>query len=326
MITWGINALNHDASISVFAGDEFKLHQRASDFSGKRGDDQLNSDLVRAAINASNGQGHSEIVRYEKPLLKKFRQIRAGQWNWAFDRNELPKRYLSKFALRYPKIIYGDHHRSHAAAGFFTSPFETATVVVLDAIGEWESATIWRGQGTKLEKVWSRSYPTSLGIFYSAFTDLIGLKPTAEEHILQALSEKGDRERFYHRIKKYWRSDWTLRTNLHKGVRDWPYDIRQEDHADIAAAVQRVFEEQALEVFSWADRLAPNENIVYMGGCAMNSLFNQQYLEDRYRGIWSLPIPGDASSAIGCVLYHKKLRLSYKGDLAKHIKIKYNKQ
>ena len=158
MITWGINALNHDASISVFAGDEFKLHQRASEFSGKRGDDQLNSDLVRAAINASNGRGPSEIVWYEKPLLKKFRQIRAGQWNWAFDRNELPKRYLSKFALRYPKIIYGDHHRSHAAAGFFTSPFETATVVVLDAIGEWESATIWRGQGTKLEKVWSRSY------------------------------------------------------------------------------------------------------------------------------------------------------------------------
>ncbi len=322
MITWGINALNHDASISVFVGDTLTFHKRASEFSKRRGDDQLNTDLVKSAITAGSGFGPSEIVWYERPLLKKFRQIRAGQWNWAFNRSELPKRYLRKFALSYPKLIYGNHHRSHAAAGFLTSPFESATVVVLDAIGEWESSTIWKGQGTNLEKVWSRSYPTSLGIFYSAFTDLIGLKPTAEEHILQALSEKGDPERFYHQVKKYWRFDWTLRTNLHKGVRDWPHDIQQEDHADIAAAVQRVFEEQALEVFSWADRLAPNENIVYMGGCAMNSLFNKRYLNDRYKGCWSLPIPGDASSSIGCVLDHKKIRINYQSDLAKHITIR----
>jgi len=326
MITWGINALNHDASISVFVGDELTFHKRASEFSGNRGDDQLNSDLVRSAINAGSGHGPSEIVWYERPLLKKFRQLRAGQWRWAFDRNEMPRKYLSKFGLRYPKIIYGNHHRSHAAAGFLTSPFDTATVVVLDAIGEWESATIWKCQGTDLEKIWSRSYPTSLGIFYSAFTDLLGFKPTAEEHLLQNLSSEGDSDRYYDEVKRYWRDDWTLRENLHKGVRDWPYSVDSwgTDKADIAAAVQRVFEEQALEVFSWVDRLAPNENIVYMGGCAMNSLFNQRYLENRYDGVWSLPIPGDASSAIGCVLDHKKIRIKYQGDLAKHIKIKYN--
>jgi len=326
MITWGINALNHDASISVFEGNELKFHKRASEFSGQRGDDQLNSDLIRSAINAGSGHGPCEVIWYERPILKKFRQFRAGQWNWAFDQNEMPRKYLSKFGLRYPKIIYGNHHRSHAAAGFFTSPFDNATVVVLDAIGEWESSTIWKGQGTSLEKVWSRSYPTSLGIFYSAFTDLLGFKPTAEEHLLQHLSSEGDSNRYYNEVKRYWRDDWTLRENLHKGVRDWPYSIDSwsSDKADIAAAVQRVFEEQALEVFSWADKLAPNENIVYMGGCAMNSLFNQRHLEHRYKGIWSLPIPGDASSSIGCVLDRKKIRINYQGDLAKHIKIKYN--
>jgi carbamoyltransferase len=325
MITWGINALNHDASIAVMAGKELKFWKRSSEFSGIRGDDKLNSQLVRAALDASSGKGPTNIVWYERPWLKKTRQLYAGQYNWAFDLNELPSRYLKEFRLGYAKIHYMPHHLSHAAAGFLTSPFEDAVVVVLDAMGEWESATIWQGQGTKLKKLWSRSYPTSLGLFYSAFTDLVGLKPLGEEHVLQQMSDRGDPNRFGDEVYRYWKSNWKLKYNLHKGVCNWKHPIETEqDRCDIAAAVQAIFEIQAEEVMNIASELSDSTNLVYMGGCAMNNKFNELIVDD-WNGVWSLPIPGDAASSIGAALYFNQARHNYKGDLAKHIEIKYNK-
>ena len=322
MITWGINALNHDASIAVFDNDELKFWKRSSEYTGQPGDDQLNSDLIRDSFKSAGDRGPDQIIWYERPWLKKTRQAFAGQWGWALDFDEIPTRYLKKFGLGYSKISYMPHHLSHAAAGFLTSPFDEATIVVLDAIGEWESSTIWKGQGTKLEKVWSRSYPTSLGLFYSAFTHLIGLKPVREEHKLQQLSGQGNPDRFYEKVKSYWRDDWTIRANLHKGIQDWG-PIDQSDSADIAAAAQKVFEEKADEVMRWAKILTSSNNLVYMGGCAMNSKFNSS-LPDHWQGVWSLPIPGDSSSAIGAVLYKKQIRMRWDGGLAKHIPLVYN--
>lgn len=325
MITWGINALNHDASIAVINGNEVKFWQRASEFSGIKGDDKLNSQLIRAALNSAGGHGPSNIVWYERPWLKKARQFYAGQYRWALDLNELPSRYLKSCNLKYAKIHYVPHHLSHAAAGFLTSPFDDAVVVVLDAMGEWESASIWQGNGTNLTKLWSRSYPTSLGLFYSAFTDLIGLKPVNEEHILQKMSDDGDPNRFGDDVYAYWKDNWKLKYNLHKGVLNWKHPIKtDQDRYDIAAAVQAVFEHQAAEVMSIASQLSPSNNLVYMGGCAMNSKFNDRIVDD-WDGVWSLPIPGDAASALGAALYFKKLRYKYKDGLAKHIEIKYNK-
>lgn len=324
MITWGINALNHDASIAVLTGGELKFWQRASEFTGIKGDDKLNSQLIRAALNAGGGHGPTNIVWYERPWLKKTRQLYAGQYKWAFDLDELPSRYLKKCNLGYSKLHYMPHHLSHAAAGFLTSPFEDAVVVVLDAMGEWESATIWQGQGTDLKKLWSRSYPTSLGLFYSAFTDLVGLKPVGEEHILQQWSDRGDPNRFGDTVYSYWKEGWKLKYNLHKGVQNWPHPINSDqDRYDIAAAVQAIFELQASEIMNIAFDLSDSTNLVYMGGCAMNSKFNE-LIEDNWNGIWSLPIPGDAASSIGAALYFEKVRHQYKGDMPKHIEIKVN--
>jgi carbamoyltransferase len=315
MIIWGINALNHDASIAVFKDSKLVFWDRSSSYTGVVGDQYLCGEIIKNALHAGGGIGPSKIVWYERPWLKKLRQLRAGQWRWAFDLNELPSRYLKKYGLGYAKIEYIDHHLSHAAAGFFTSPFEEAAIVVLDAIGEFECASVWRGQGTDIKKVWSRKYPKSLGLFYSAFAELLGFIPTREEHLLQRLSDEGDWTIYYDQVKPY------INKNLHQGVRGWTIKITDDNRKHIAAAVQRVFEDQAQKIIDRAVFLS--DNLVYMGGCAMNSKYNK-IIAMQFRGTWSLPTPGDSSSSIGAVLWKEKTRIEWERPIAKHIEIKYN--
>jgi carbamoyltransferase len=222
----------------------------------------------------------------------------------------IPSRYLSKLGLGKVPITYTPHHASHAAAGYYTSPFDNAAVVVLDAIGEFECASIWRGQGTELKKVWSASYPNSLGLFYSAFTNLIGYRPILEEHLLQQKSNNGDPKVYYQEVKGYFSDMVSLTRNLHRGVYDWPYLVQtEEDLSNIAAAVQTVFEEQVSMVMEHAQQITGSQNLVYMGGCAMNSRANR-VIRNKWNDVWSLKNPGDPSSAVGAVLYHTKQRIT----------------
>lgn len=316
MIEWGINALNHDASIAVFSNNKLVYHERSSQFSNVVGDSNLNQGLVDASLRF----GYPEkIYWYERPLVKKTRQAYAGQWRWFFNINEFPEFYLRDFIVDTP-ITYVAHHKSHAAAGYYTSPFDHAAVVVIDAIGEWESISIWEGKGNSLKKKWSRSYPTSLGLFYSAFAHLLGFVPTKEEHLLQKLSDQGNPSIFYGRVKTYFDDQGRFKYNLHKGVYNWG-EVKEEDRANIAASVQLVFEEQVDHIMARAKELIKSDNLVYMGGCAMNSKYNKR-LPNRWNGIWSLPFPGDACSAVGAVLAKKKIRVSYDKGTVKHLDIK----
>jgi carbamoyltransferase len=175
MITWGINALNHGSSLSVFSGDQLVINESCST-------DQLDPKLIHRAFNYG---GPDRIYWYEQPWIKKARQLYAGQYSRAFDMSVLPRKYINDLRIHYSPIIYTPHHASHAAAGYYTSPFDHCAVVVLDAIGEFECASIWEGKHGELRKVWTRSYPNSLGLFYSAFTDLLGLTPIKDEKMLE---------------------------------------------------------------------------------------------------------------------------------------------
>lgn len=311
MIEWGINALNHDASIAVFIDKKLQFHRRSSEYSGIIGDSDLNTEVIDNALRLGLP---NKIYWYERPFIKKIRQLYAGQYKLAFNINEFPKRYLDRWLSDY-SIVYNDHHLSHAAAGYYTSPFEEAAVVVIDAIGEWTSMSIWLGKGNKLNCLWKDSYPKSLGLFYSAFTQLIGLKPTKEEFILQQLSQHGDRNRYLAEVLKRYNK------NLHKGVLDWPYKIYPEDHKDIAAAVQFVFELEVGSIMLKAKKLTGNNNLVYMGGCAMNSQYNKRLIEE-WNNIWSLPWPGDASSSVGAWCAKNKIRVNYPNKVVKHLTIR----
>jgi len=312
MIYWGINALNHGSSIAVFKDNDLKLFEFVKQ-------DTLPEELLNRALDIN---WPDRIFWYERPWLKKVRQLYAGQYSLAMDMNELPSLYLHKESLVDIPITYTPHHGSHAAAGYYTSPFNHCAIVVLDAIGEFECASIWEGKHGKMRKVWSRNYPNSLGLFYSAFTKLIGLEPIKEEYLLQQMSTQGDPKRYYHDVEHYINFTVSLTRNLHKGVTDWPYTIdTQQDKNDIAAAVQLVFENQVSSVMLKARQLIDTDCLVYMGGCAMNSKSNEYEIK-AWKHVWSLPNPGDPSSAIGAVLYHTKNRVwDYNFGTVKHIKI-----
>jgi len=313
---WGINALNHGSSLAVF--DSYT--GRLLDWAVCAGD-ELDQDLVRKHI-ANGGPDH--IYWYENPWLKKTRQIYAAQWSSVGDWSVMPRAYLKRANLAYAELHYTPHHGSHAAAGYYTSPFNHAAVVVLDAIGEWDCASIWSASHGEMRKVWQARYPNSLGLLYSAFTKLVGLEPIRQEHIFQQMSLQGNPDRYYRDVLDYVLPTIRLQKNLHRGVLDWPHSMESlQDQCDIAAAVQAVFERNIDCVMQLAKRLTGADSLVYMGGCAMNSLANQRVVENQWKYIWSLPQPGDPSSAIGAVLYHTKHRVwDYKWPTVKHIAIK----
>jgi len=316
MILWGINALNHGNGLAVFKDNKLVMFE-----TGKS--DDLDHSLQFDAI--SKFGAPDRLFWYERPWIKKARQIYAGQYKTAFDLNSLPSRNLANWGLQYAPVTYTPHHGSHAAAGYYTSPFNHCAIVVLDAIGEFECATIWEGHHGEIKKVWSRSYPHSLGLFYSAFTQMLGLTPVRDEYLLQKMAEQGDAGWYDRHISEYFDNGvLNLNYNFHKGVLNWPgTPANLQDQCDIAAAVQNQFEKQVLKVMMKAKELTGAECLVYMGGCAMNSAANKKYVEPLFRYRWSLPNPGDPSSSIGSVLYHTKTReWNWKWNSVKHIEIK----
>jgi carbamoyltransferase len=222
---------------------------------------------------------HDVKAYYEKTWLKNSRRILFGQ-----------KPVRSNHS---GKSFY--HHESHAAAGFYTSPFASADILVIDSIGEWDTISIWHGyhnDGPKMKKVKSWKYPYSLGLFYSAVTQRVGLKPNEDEYILMGMAAYGE--------PIYDMSELLYRNN-HKGIGNYLPNARKED---LAASAQALYERELLKII---DDHCTHNNLVFMGGCALNCSANSKI---RGKNIWIMPSPGDAGSSLGAaaLALGKKLR------------------
>jgi len=318
MITWGISANSHDAALAVFHNDNLMFASHSERFSGKKNDAHLNGALIDYA--RENYGGPDEILWYERPFKKTIRQLRAGQ-GFTFRENSI-RNYLAQHGLVAP-ITTVDHHHSHAAAGYYTSGFTDATVAVIDSIGEFETLTIWEGRGSSLKRIYSQTYPHSVGLWYSAMTQRVGLKPNEDEYILMGMAAYGDPDRLYQNILDDFLdlSEYAVigkpkikfKQNLHRGCVGWRADLTSEqDMFDIAAATQRVYEYILDLILKWANANSASKNLVIMGGCALNCSANgiaHQY----YKKTWIMPNPGDAGSAVGAVLAHKKQHINWQG-------------
>jgi len=307
MITWGISANSHDAALAVFVNERLAFASHSERFSGNKNDPNLCDNLIAHVKNRWGSP--NEVVWYEKPWAKTLRQYTAGQ-GLNLSSNNI-KKYLKNYNIHAPiKTVW--HHLSHAAAGYYTSTFNDACVVVIDAIGEFETLTFWHGNGDKLTQVYSQGYPDSLGLWYSAMTQRCRLKPNEEEYILMGMAAYGDPNRLYTRIlRDFFSHDGEklveLRQNLHRGCKDWAPDLTEDDIFDIAAATQAVYEYQFNRILSSAKNFISSDNLVLMGGCALNCSANS--IAYRYfKNVWIMPNPGDAGSSVGAVLAHNRLR------------------
>ena len=310
MVTWGISANSHDAALAVFTDDGLEFASHSERFSGVKNDAHLNDKLIEYAKKWGEPD---EIIWYERPFVKTLRQLRAGQGFKYLGKNNINK-YLRSYGIRAP-IRYTDHHLAHAAAGFYTGPFTEASIVVIDSIGEFDTLTIWNASEEKgLKRVFHQRYPHSIGLWYSAFTQRIGLKPQEDEYILMGMAAYGDPLRFFNEIMEEFihvvNPDSSPRIkfkhNLHRGCLWWRPELNTpQDLMDIAAAVQAIYAYLLKIISNWARWKSPSGNLVLMGGCALNCAANSTIVKD-WNDVWIMPNPGDAGSSIGAVLAHKK--------------------
>ena len=291
----GINETSHDASISLIDDGKILFAGHAERYSKQKNDWYTNNDLLSDALQYGKPDA---IAYYEKPLLKAsrlFLEGGLGDWKPKLNLKNIPRKSFT-------------HHYSHAAAGYYTSSFDDAVIVVLDSIGEWNTCSIWVGEGPTIKKCYTQNYPVSFGLFYSAFTQLVGLMPNQEEYIMMGMAAYGDHKKYFLKVNKYFPAINSQKYNFHKGISDWDDSITEQDRFDIAAAVQKVYETRLLEFMKKAIQITGKRKLVFMGGCALNCSANT-LLWDLFEDIWIMPNPGDAGSSLGAAaaLYGKHL-------------------
>ena len=296
----GISAGFHDAAVSVVDDHGNILFAGHSErYSKKKHDKDVCEELLTDALTYTNSE-HLEYHYYERPWLKSLRQLRSGEgFTWPTWQKILGLAYSQ---MSEPKIHTHGHHLCHAAAGFQTSPFDDATVVVIDAVGEFDTITIWDAWydfvtgKAQYKKLWSMQYPDSIGLFYSAMTERVGLRPLDEEYILMGMAAYGKPIHLNEMTNAIVDDRLTFKQNLHTGVsKDF---LKDADPMDIASSSQHLVEDMITTVMAKARIMGSSSNLVYGGGVALNCVANR-LLGNYYENIWIMPNPGDAGNSLG---------------------------
>jgi len=318
----GISAGFHDAAATVIdrRGDIlFAGHSER--YSKIKNDANISQGLVEELY----GQEIGTIAYYERPWSKQLRQLYAGQ-GLEFDKltvRQILQKQIPGLIFPHIKIKNYNHHLSHAAAGFQTSPFDRATVVVIDAIGEWDTVSIWSAEYdskgmAKYKRLWRQVYPHSIGLFYSAVTKRIGLHPLDEEYITMGMAAWG-RNTWYHDMREHVIADdrdIQLKQNFHAGMStDF---LTGASNENIAAAAQLVAEDLIQQVMIRARNFEFSHNLVYMGGVALNCTANRM-LGDYFDKIWIMPCPGDAGSSLGAAALAFGRRVNWRDSYLGHL-------
>lgn len=342
MIQLGISAFYHDSAACIVKDGKVLYAIEQEKLSGIKHDDSFPVDAIKWVLRASKLtiKDIDEVCWYEIPELKRARVLKSfnkyplrtffKRLKFLRERKELynPNFLLAKHFLYQGTVRYVEHHLSHAAFSYFTSPYKEAAVVTIDGVGEFETVTISKAKDNTIEKVFSINFPESLGLYYSTFTAFLGFKPNEGEYKVMGMAGYGDANKYVPFINKLFRfnketifsfypeyfaweySDKIMFTSelcnvLGRGPRLPEDEITQDDY-DLAAAVQFVYEKQFNRILEKAKELVDSDNLCLGGGCAYNGLANTKAYK-HYASIHVPFAPSDAGSAIGACL------ASYKG-------------
>jgi carbamoyltransferase len=285
IVKWGVSALFHDASIVVCINDKIVFASSAERFSRIKGDKHLNLKIIQEALKYGYP---NEVYWYENVFLKSLRILLVNKKIRLYN----IKKYLQSFGI-VSKIYFTTHHESHLYSSLTTAPFDSSNSlgVVVDAVGEFNSLTIWNITASTHKKIYKQNYPKSLGLFYSAITDLIGLTPQDEEYILMGMSSYGKSSNYIDTLKNI------LNEDLSFGCK---HLIKQVDNKfDVAYAAQSIFEEELVRLVKKYLNITGYTKIIYSGGCALNCKANSLLAE--LGQLWIFPNPGDSGSSLGAI-------------------------
>ena len=298
----GISAGFHDAAACVVDRQGRILFAAHSErYSGIKNDATLHPDLVRECLDL----GVDTVAYYERPWMHNAQYMRSGQRPLGpWTTRGVIKHVLGEYFDPQWQLQSWGHHLSHAAAGFQTSGFDSAAVVVIDAIGELDTISIYRASYDKgqprYQRLWRQGYPHSIGLFYTAVTAHIGLRPMEDEYVTMGMAAYGSDHNISAFKSQFVKDSDTAKFchNLHRGI---PLDVADDiaiAPESWAAKAQCVAEQLIMSVMRRAQHITGEKNLVYMGGVALNCLANSR-LGSMFDQIWIMPNPGDAGSCLG---------------------------
>jgi carbamoyltransferase len=346
----GISAFYHDSAAALIEDGHLVGAAQEERFTRKKHDSAFPQNAVQYCLDEAGIKlaDVDYVAFYDKPFLKferlletylayaprGFQSFRMAMPLW------LKEKLFQKTLLRdemkhwqpdfdwHKRLLFGEHHQSHAASAFFPSPYEEAAVLCMDGVGEWATTSLAWGQGNKLEMLKEIHFPHSLGLLYSAFTYYTGFKVNSGEYKVMGLAPYGEpkfKDKILEHIvdlkedgsfrldQKYFDYCTGLRMTNEKfgelfgGKPRKPEELLTQHHMDLAASVQAVTEEIVLRLARSVKKETGAKNICLAGGVALNCVANGKLLrENLFDGIWVQPAAGDAGGAVGAAYaaYH----------------------
>ncbi len=342
----GLSAFYHDSAAALVEGGRIVAAAQEERFTRRKHDSDYPANAIACCLE-QGGIALDDVDRvafYDKPFLKferlletyvalaprGFRSFRMAVPIWIKEKlfqKGLLRRKLQALAAEVDweaKLLFAEHHQSHAASAFYPSPFRDAVVLTMDGVGEWATTSVAIGRGNDLEMTREIHFPHSLGLLYSAFTYYTGFKVNSGEYKVMGLAPYGE-PKYAQAILDHLidlKPDGTFRLNLDcfdyctgltmtnakfdalfGGPPREPHEPLTQRHMDLAASAQAVIEEAVLRLTRSLRMETGIPNLCLAGGVALNCVANGKVLRDgRFDDIWIQPAAGDAGGALGAAL------------------------
>jgi|TARA_Y100000294_G_scaffold132175_2_gene124629 carbamoyltransferase len=342
----GISAFYHDSAAALIEDGRIAAAAQEERFTRKKHDSGFPAHAISYCLdNVGSGlEGVDFIAFYDKPFLKferlletylafapkGFQSFNMAMPIWLREKlfqKDLLRKKFKEFDPEFDwknKLLFAEHHQSHAASAFFPSPFEAAAVLTMDGVGEWATTSVARGQGNRLEMTKEIHFPHSLGLLYSAFTYYTGFRVNSGEYKVMGLAPYGEPKYLGLILDNLMdlKDDGSFRldqsyfgyctglsmTNekfddLFGGPPRGGGELLTQRHMDLAASVQAVTEEVVLKLTRSLVAESGARNLCLAGGVALNCVANGKVLKDgKFDNVWVQPAAGDAGGALGAAL------------------------
>lgn len=343
----GISAYYHDSAAALVVDGQIIAAAQEERFTRKKHDADFPAEAIRYCLQEAGLQlaDVTHVVFYDKPLIKFERLLEtylayapAGFMSfvkaipvWLKEKLYLKKTLRRELAAlggmkesEVPRLMFTEHHQSHAASAFFPSPFEKAAVMCLDGVGEWATSSVWLGDGNTLTPRWDINFPHSLGLLYSAFTYYTGFKVNSGEYKLMGLAPYGSpkyvdlildnlidvkEDGSFRLDMSYFNyaTGLTMTNEKFHRLFNGPPRARESEvsqkEMDIARSIQVVTEEIVLKLARTVQKELGVDKLCLAGGVALNCVSNGRLLrEGPFSEIWVQPAAGDAGGSLGAAL------------------------